>query len=842
MGNQAHFANGKFICGKVGTYFYTLCFGSRPRNWTWRWTVMQGVKKGLPQMSTLGVTRAALSHQERLTRKKTSDPLILESVRKMSQEALGKITMDDWLSYEPHSWFSDRACLDFGFGLGPNWDLIRRHYLSLDDQLGERPDLFDKITTPRKSLIDFVRSELGPGIDRPSCFKEKDYTCLGKGKGPIWSKAFLIGSAQQDLYRMKEVNLPRPFGRAIGSFYLPEWAFWVPSICQETIDAIRDDLIVEGACRVKFILEPLKVRPITAGDTDTNGIFQSLQKEMWRRLQDHWQFSLTGESLGVGNLKQLSSRSWRFWDGLIRKEEFRAWKFASGDFSAATDQLHGDLTRACIDAIAGDSLTKKVLRNGLTDNRIFYNRDPLIDRVDFGDQGGEDDVIMSNGQLMGCVFSFIFLCIINAAIFRYTLEQNVEFEVPLEELPVLINGDDIAFFASDDFHRDWCNDCLRSGLEPSLGKNFLSSEFCTMNSKLYVMDDTILETFGGSENGMVVDFWVPGFMSFELVPYMNMSFMTGISKGDSSEMSLTRSEAERDLRIERRTNPHDFPETFWGSYRFITSDAFDFKRIKDQEDLKDYLAVFQKRLPQHHDLVRIPYNTKDGTRKELKVGPSLMAVQSGVESVREMWFSGERYPRSIPLGSWLHAQRCFESYRKVILEYRHFEIRDSGLSRSSGPNGLGLIDQEDDVLRLARSRRLTSEPRGGLAPVGKEWEKLAAPYKVYKKEDVFVPLKTILVTYTRAICSKKVKSEKSQFLRGRLEVQSKIKESFVTKRQPIHRKSERTLEVQCLVEDLTDNRYSWRRFPGVSSVSTQRGWNMFPVVHWILDEDLSRVE
>jgi hypothetical protein len=88
------------------------------------------------------------------------------------------------------------------------------------------------------------------------------------------------------------------------------------------------------------------------------------------------------------------------------------------------------------------------------------------------------------------------------------------------------------------------------------------------------------------------------------------------------------------------------------------------------------------------------------------------------------------------------------------------------------------------------------EPRGGLSPVRKEWEPLVAPWKVVKKEDVFISLCTVRTTYTRSR-----KDEQSQFRQALTSgIHSKIKEFQAYPKSKMHRISEGKLEDQSEAE------------------------------------------
>lgn len=57
----------------------------------------------------------------------------------------------------------------------------------------------------------------------------------------------------------------------------------------------------------------------------------------------------------------------------------------------------------------------------------------------------------------------------------------------METLPVIINGDDIAFMANAPFYEIWKTKVAELGFELSVGKNYCHPEFLTINSSLYYL-------------------------------------------------------------------------------------------------------------------------------------------------------------------------------------------------------------------------------------------------------------------------------------------------------------------------------------------------------------------
>ena len=101
-------------------------------------------------------------------------------------------------------------------------------------------------------------------------------------------------------------------------------------------------------------------------------------------------------------------------------------------------------------------------------------------------QDGKADLnpfVIQTGQLMGSPLSFPILCSINVASYRATLAEYMGRDMEMNDLPVLLNGDDICFMANDVFYALWKKWITRAGFTLSLGKNYISPNYVTINSQ-----------------------------------------------------------------------------------------------------------------------------------------------------------------------------------------------------------------------------------------------------------------------------------------------------------------------------------------------------------------------
>jgi hypothetical protein len=223
--------------------------------------------------------------------------------------------------------------------------------------------------------------------------------------------------------------------------------------------------------RVEMILEPLKARPITAGDS--LGCYLSMigQKQMWNHLRSKKQCTLIGEPLTVDHLK---------WLQIWSNPAFEYW--VSGDYSAATDNLNIFQTKAIFEEFLElstyDDDLKLIMREILYEQELWYkNHD-------------DSRVMQTNGQLMGSPLSFPVLNVANLIAYWKAYERFSGKKFHFSELPVLVNGDDILFKASPEFYSIWQQEVKKFGFDLSVGKSYFSKDFLTVNSKLYEVRKT----------------------------------------------------------------------------------------------------------------------------------------------------------------------------------------------------------------------------------------------------------------------------------------------------------------------------------------------------------------
>jgi len=446
--------DGLVILGSLGRFFHARLFGRSMKNREFRNTVLQGVKKGMPQMGSFHLKKNLEAMKKRLTKVNVTPNCLLDEVSRTTREIYPR-----GVSYESYQ--------------------HAQAWIGVSDHASyER-------TRSEGGVLHMLRDlDQGNSLHR---FILPDQLC-----SMYWDPTNALA---------KELR----------------WPDWLPDEVYNSVQrfSVLTSSRRGGAAKAKPIFEPFKVRMISAGDILSNGVFGNLQKILWKGLQRFDQFSLTGKSVQSEDLRELERRSLFTLGG-----KFKYW--VSGDYSAATDNLNSDATRAVIDSLSNDPMTRAVLTRGLQDTTIDFSSIKLDDVP--------EPFKMTNGQLMGCVFSFPILCIINLAVYRASLEAETGQRYKIAELPVLVNGDDIMFKTNKSLLRTWEGLIRRVGFEKSVGKNYVSSEFAMINS-----------TYFSTTNNK------SGLSDIQKVPYLNIGWCTGVSKGGSGSMLKNDDEEEKSI-------------------------------------------------------------------------------------------------------------------------------------------------------------------------------------------------------------------------------------------------------------------------------------------------------
>lgn len=247
---------------------------------------------------------------------------------------------------------------------------------------------------------------------------------------------------------------------------------------------IEPDLMILGSdgkgrmrCAVSGVLEPLKVRTITKGRALPYYAVHSVQKWMHTNLRKFEQFILIGQTVNEDIMKKFFA--------------FRqaGESFVSGDYSAATDNLKIAVTKAIFERILRKlkyDLDGTDLPNDWqpteADMLIELSRKVLYEHdIDYPKNSGVQSTTQATGQLMGSPLSFPILCIANAIACWVSLFPEKSFK----DLPILVNGDDIAFCCTEARYLKWSADLEQFGFVKSIGKNYFHDRFVIINSEFF---------------------------------------------------------------------------------------------------------------------------------------------------------------------------------------------------------------------------------------------------------------------------------------------------------------------------------------------------------------------
>jgi hypothetical protein len=208
------------------------------------------------------------------------------------------------------------------------------------------------------------------------------------------------------------------------------------------------------------------------------------QKPIHSKMRKDFQSSLMGQPCSAAYLSQV------FYNSPFFNYKNEKGFFVSGDYESATDLLNPQLSLWAQNEISnrlGIPLEhQRVLNACLTEHNLYYGEK--------NEDGTKITYKQQWGQLMGSPTSFPVLCLINLAATKLAYElyeterlgAESKVTIPVAELPMCVNGDDILFWCHSDRHYQiWKDVTANAGLKFSLGKNYTSRRFCIINSEMY---------------------------------------------------------------------------------------------------------------------------------------------------------------------------------------------------------------------------------------------------------------------------------------------------------------------------------------------------------------------
>lgn len=249
---------------------------------------------------------------------------------------------------------------------------------------------------------------------------------------------------------------------------------------------------------VVALQEPFKIRTISIADGPATAAGTPLQKAWHTTMRALKPFTLIGGTVVA--------------DALSIFPELKLGQYwVSGDYSAATDRLNMHATKAVFDGllktVALPSELRRRLEVALTSSELNYQdtinrfKDEIPEAL-YGFLKGQlpEGATQTNGQLMGNVLSFPILCLVNLGGYLLThirrgsptglmslraMDRGYFTHRELQSLEVLVNGDDILFQCDERFYSSWLRATQELGFKPSVGKNYISERFLTVNSQMF---------------------------------------------------------------------------------------------------------------------------------------------------------------------------------------------------------------------------------------------------------------------------------------------------------------------------------------------------------------------
>jgi len=208
--------------------------------------------------------------------------------------------------------------------------------------------------------------------------------------------------------------------------------------------------------------EPLKVRMITKPQFETFAL-KPLSRAMLKALKSYECFEpCHNPDYDLKHLGKMTNESY----------------LLSGDYTAATDELNFHASQAVLDVLCEE----------------LEDRYPVVAEwckwegshhlIEYPPITGLSPVVQSCGQLMGSLLSFPILSILNAFTMCKATGQS------LKTVPALFHGDDIAARVTLTEYENWKQNAKSIGLQLSLGKNYLSKNWVSIDSQIFCLPQT----------------------------------------------------------------------------------------------------------------------------------------------------------------------------------------------------------------------------------------------------------------------------------------------------------------------------------------------------------------
>lgn len=227
------------------------------------------------------------------------------------------------------------------------------------------------------------------------------------------------------------------------------------------------------SCTIQGIVEPLKIRVISKGESLPYYMMKPLQKALHNVMRDMPCFRLIGREVSPTDLMDLQIHSSYFVEKL-------GW--ASIDYKGATDNLSWKYSSRILEYLLQDFSPwyRKLAFRVLGPHYLHYptghgNRVQL-------------KALQANGQLMGSILSFVILCIANLGTYCLSTKhfhKSLSLDHNDRLNRVLTNGDDMLFCSPRDVYERHSVVANKIGLEMSVGKAYWHEYYANINSTSY---------------------------------------------------------------------------------------------------------------------------------------------------------------------------------------------------------------------------------------------------------------------------------------------------------------------------------------------------------------------
>jgi hypothetical protein len=356
-------------------------------------------------------------------------------------------------------------------------DTYQDHFKTLTRKDPGNEDTINSIFEDRtfKSVLRHLRSEVTRKMKK-SDFREESASnsaCFSETRSSGGQQASLLkvvnsyacfNSIHSDLESMSWC--PRTFGRQIKTNVVTEHR--IPKGFEDW-HSLKTHAkgCISGApinCTIQAVLEPMKVRVISKGESLPYYLMKPLQKAMHGSMRKMECFRLIGQPFCPTNMIDLK----------VMSSPTDEW--FSIDYSAATDGLSWKYSGRILRYLIGDLPIEQqeAALAVLGPHNLHYPRP--MGQVDYwGTQ--------ENGQLMGSILSFPILCLANLGVYLLANQSRQSTWTNKQRLGhVLINGDDMLYSAP---HHTWSEHVRigeEVGLKMSIGKAYTHPVYANVNS------------------------------------------------------------------------------------------------------------------------------------------------------------------------------------------------------------------------------------------------------------------------------------------------------------------------------------------------------------------------